>query len=85
MNNAEWGAEEENIRCGSPPHSTAEESTHTGNGEDVDKERWSPCRYHYYATREIAAGEELLIKYSEFEDKSQVGWVEFGVGAIVRE
>ena len=29
-------------------------------------------------------GEELLINYSEFEEKSQVGWVEFAVGAIIQ-
>ncbi|KAL7480235.1 hypothetical protein ACHAW6_013589 [Cyclotella cf. meneghiniana] len=85
VNNAEWGAEEENIRCGTPPHSIADESTYTSDGDHFDKERWGPCGYHYYATRDISAGEELLIKYSEFEDKSQVGWVEFGVGAIVVE
>ncbi|KAL3783487.1 hypothetical protein HJC23_000325 [Cyclotella cryptica] len=85
VNNAEWGAENENIRCGIPPPSTAEESTYSSSGEDRDNELWGPCRYHYYATRDIAPGEELLIKYSEFEDKSQVGWVEFGVGAIVIE
>jgi hypothetical protein len=33
--------------------------------------------------RETEAGEELLVNYSEFEEKSQVGWVEFGVGAII--
>jgi SET domain-containing protein len=41
--------------------------------------------YYYYATRDIEAGEELLVNYSEFEEKSQVGWVEFGVGAIIQD
>ena len=31
------------------------------------------------------AGEELLVNYLEFEEKSQVGWVEFGVGAIIQD
>jgi hypothetical protein len=26
-----------------------------------------------------------LVNYSEFEEKSQVGWVEFGVGAIIQD
>ena len=30
--------------------------------------------------RDIKAGEELLINYSEFEDVEQTGWVDFGVG-----
>jgi hypothetical protein len=33
-----------------------------------------------HASRDIAAGDELLINYSEFEGKSQLGWVDFGVG-----
>lgn len=85
VNNAEWGTEEENIRCGIPPQLTAEKSTHSSDGEDRDDEKWGPCQYHYYATKDISAGEELLVKYSEFEDRSQVGWVEFGVGAIIIE
>jgi hypothetical protein len=35
------------------------------------------------ASRDIAAGDELLINYSEFEQfegKSQLGWVDFGIG-----
>ncbi len=48
-----------NRECGTPPY-------------DEDKE-WGPCMYYYYATRDIEAGEELLVNYSEFEEKSQVG------------
>ncbi len=43
--------------------------------------------YYYYDTRDIdiEAGEERLVNYSEFEKKSQVGWVEFVVGAIIQD
>jgi hypothetical protein len=71
LNNAEWGVETANLRCGTPPSDEGGE--------------WGPCTYYYYATRDIEAGEELLVNYSEFEDKSQVGWVEFGVGATVQD
>ena len=36
-----------------------------------------------HASRDIAAGDELLINYSEFEQfegKSQLSWVDFGIG-----
>lgn len=68
INNAEWGDEGANIRCG------------TSSQQDGEKETWSACKYHYYASRDIKAGEELLINYSEFEDVEQTGWVDFGVG-----
>ena len=38
-----------------------------------------PCRYKFYATRDIRAGEELLINYSEFEDVDQTGWDDIGL------
>jgi SET domain-containing protein len=42
--------------------------------------------YYYYATRDVEAGKELLVNYLEFEEKSQVGWVEeFSVGAIIQD
>ena len=68
INNAEWGEEEPNIRCG------------TLLEEDGVTETWSNCRYKYHALRDIQAGDEILINYSEFEDPSQIGWDEFGVG-----
>jgi hypothetical protein len=68
INNAEWGEEIANIRCG------------TLLQQDGESETWSSCRFQYHASRDIAAGDELLINYSEFEDKSQMGWVDFGVG-----
>ena len=36
-----------------------------------------------HASRDIGAGDELLINYSEFEQfegKSQLSWVDFGIG-----
>jgi SET domain-containing protein len=42
-------------------------------------EEWGPCRFHYYAARDITAGEELLLHYADFEDVSQQGWVEIGL------
>ena len=66
LNNAEWGIKTANFYCETPPF-------------NEDKE-WGPCMYYYYATRDIEAGEELLVNYSEFEEKSQVGWVEFLCG-----
>lgn len=65
MNSAEWDEVEPNVRCGSPP-------MHVGD-------EWGPCRFHYYAARDIAAGEELLINYGDFEDTSQEGWAELGL------
>jgi hypothetical protein len=43
--------------------------------------------YYYYDTRDIdiEAGEERLVNYSEFEKRSQFGWVEFVVGAIIQD
>jgi hypothetical protein len=67
----EWGITTANLQCGTPP-------------SDKDR-KWGLCMYYYYATRDIEAGEELLVNYSEFEEKSQVGWVEFGVGAIIQD
>jgi hypothetical protein len=65
MNNADWDGVEPNIRCGSPPK-------HEGGD-------WGPCRFHYYASRDIAAGEELLLYYGDFEEISQQGWVDIGL------
>ena len=65
MNSADWDGIEANINCGSPPE-------HDGDSRGV-------CRFHYYASRNIEAGEELLINYSEFEDVSQQGWVDIGL------
>ena len=68
VNNAEWGEETANVRCGTPVK------------EDEGHDIWSACRYSYHASKDIKAGEELLINYSEFEDASQIGWIGFGVG-----
>lgn len=65
MNNADWDDVDANVRCGSPPK-------HMG-------EQRGPCRFHYYAARDITAGEELLLHYGDFEDVSQQGWVEIGL------
>jgi hypothetical protein len=71
LNNAEWGIKTANLQCGTPL-----------SNED---KKWGPCMYYYYAMRDIEAGEELLVNYSEFEEMSQVGWVEFGVGVIIQD
>lgn len=65
MNSGEWDAMEANVRCGSQPMQ---------DGDD-----WGPCRFHYYAARDIDAGEELLLNYGDFEDTSQRGWSEIGL------
>ncbi|KAL7536778.1 hypothetical protein ACHAXR_008126 [Thalassiosira sp. AJA248-18] len=65
LNSADWDGVEANIRCGHPSGSEG------GEG--------GPCRFHYYAARDIAAGEELLINYGEFEDVSQKGWTDIGL------
>jgi hypothetical protein len=48
------------------------------------KTRNGDCACIIIMPRETEAGEELLVIYSEFEEKNQVGWVEFGVGAIIQ-
>ena len=63
LNAADWDDMEENISCGIPL-------------EDGGR---GPCRFHYYAARDIAAGEELLINYGEFEDTNQQGWTDIGL------
>lgn len=82
VNNAEWGEEDANTRCGSPPEHWKSAQTNSENESlntyDIEEE-WGPCRFHYYATRDIAAGEEILINYSEFEDVSQKGWADIGL------
>lgn len=65
MNAADWDGVEANISCGTAPRSEGEER--------------GPCRFHYYAARDIAAGEELLVNYGEFEDLSQQGWDDIGL------
>jgi hypothetical protein len=65
MNNAQWDGVEANVRCGSPPKYEGGER--------------GPCRFHYYAARDISAGEELLLRYSEFEEVSQQGWIDIGL------
>lgn len=65
INSAEWGHEEANVACGSPPVN-----------DDDDR---GPCRYKFYATRDIKPGEELLINYSEFEKTDQTGWEDIGL------
>lgn len=65
MNAADWDGVEANVRCGSPPKH--------------DDDEWGPCRFHYYAVRDIAVGEELLINYGDFEDVYQQGWTDIGL------
>lgn len=80
VNNAEWDEEDgftANIRCGSPPKSWTREEGPSTDGDGAEK--WGACRFKYFASRDIAAGEELLINYSEFEDVSQVGWTKIGL------
>jgi hypothetical protein len=78
INNAEWGNEVANIRCGSLLSSVVGQQDSDGTRDE--QEEWSPCKYQYYASRDIKAGDELLINYSEFEDATQTGWIDFGVG-----
>lgn len=60
LNAGDWNEiSQTNVRCGSPPNKQ--------EGED-----WGPCRFHFYADRDIAAGEELLINYSDFEEDADV-------------
>lgn len=75
------GGEEANIRCGTPLHSE-HYSTNMNEGRDAnedEEERWGPCRFDYYATRDIEAGEELLLNYGEFEDEDQHQWTDIGL------
>lgn len=65
MNAADWDGVEANVSCGNP-------SMQGGDGQ-------GQCRFQYYATRDIDAGEELLINYAEFEDSSQKGWADIGL------
>lgn len=65
MNNAQWDGVQANVRCGSPPKYKGGER--------------GPCRFHYFAARDISAGEELLLHYGEFEEVSQQGWVDIGL------
>ena len=79
INNAQWGDGVANVRCGSPPeHWESLRSSEQASIPDMD-EPWGPCRFHYYASRDISPGDELLINYGEFEDVSQIGWVEIGL------
>ncbi|KAL7497092.1 hypothetical protein ACHAWT_007452 [Skeletonema menzelii] len=67
MNTAGWeDGEEANIRCGD-------------YSIENEEERWGPCRFDYYATKDIEAGEELLMNYSEFEDEDQHQWTDIGL------
>mmetsp|Transcript_18077 Transcript_18077/g.39063 ORF Transcript_18077/g.39063 Transcript_18077/m.39063 type:complete len:322 (+) Transcript_18077:220-1185(+) len=65
MNAADWDDVEANVSCGRPPMREGDEQ--------------GLCRFHYYAARDIAAGEELLVNYGDFEDLSQQGWVDIGL------
>ena len=65
LNSADWDGIDANVRCGSAPMHEGEER--------------GPCRFHYYAARDIATGDELLINYGEFEDLSQQGWTDIGL------
>lgn len=84
LTNAAWvdeDGEEANIRCGTPFHSK-QYSTNIDEGGDANEKeevRWGPCRFDYYATRDIEAGEELLLNYSEFEDEDQHQWTDIGL------
>ena len=73
--------EEANIRCGSPFHSEHDSTNmnEEGHSHESNQERWGPCRFDYYATRDIEAGEELLIDYNDFEDDDQHQWIEMGL------
>mmetsp|Transcript_41173 Transcript_41173/g.86356 ORF Transcript_41173/g.86356 Transcript_41173/m.86356 type:complete len:616 (+) Transcript_41173:209-2056(+) len=60
LNSADWDDVEANLRCGRPPER-----------EGVER---GPCGFHYYAARDIAEGEELLIDYREFVDLDPTGF-----------
>lgn len=83
INNADWeDGEKANVHCGLPSMEQGELSS-TGNEEETPagnrKDSRGPCRFKYYATRDIEVGEELLINYSEFEDPDQHHWTEIGL------
>jgi len=64
----------------------ADLGVHLGYGEEAnvrcgssDDNEEGPCRFDYYATRDIEAGEELTVNYDEFEDPDQHQWVLIGL------
>ncbi|KAL7522437.1 hypothetical protein ACHAWX_007106 [Stephanocyclus meneghinianus] len=68
LNNADWedSEEEPNVKCGTPPEGWLE---HDKNGVHGGEQLpWGPCRYHYYAIKDLEVGEEILMAYGEFED-----------------
>ena len=66
INNAEWGEEEANVWC-------------RVLLED-ERDTWSACRFQYHASKDFAAGDGILMNYSEIKDEDQRAWAEFGVG-----
>jgi len=53
-----------------------EANVRCGSSDDNEE---GPCRFDYYATRDIEAGEELTVNYDEFEDPDQHQWVLIGL------
>jgi hypothetical protein len=68
LNNADWedSEEEPNVKCGTPPEGWLEKDN--SGVKDGDQLAWGPCRYHYYAIKDLEVGEEILMAYGEFED-----------------
>lgn len=84
LNAGSWdwgGGEEANIRCGTPFHSEqySINMNEGGDANENEEEKWGPCRFDYYATRDIEAGEELLLNYGDFEDEDQHQWTDIGL------
>jgi hypothetical protein len=60
LNNADWedSEEEPNVKCGTPPEGWPE----------IEEGEWGPCKFHYFAIKDLEVGEEILLAYGEFED-----------------
>ena len=57
MNASDWGdGIPANVRCGSPP-----KSDEGGDGNQAAER--GPCRFHYYAARDIAAGKSAFVLF----------------------
>jgi len=57
MNAADWGdGIQANVRCGTPPKSNE-------GGDGIEAAERGPCRFHYYAARDIAAGKSAFVLF----------------------
>lgn len=79
INAADWDADQEaNVYCGQPltKSSSDYEKKTLASEKQIDR---GPCRFEYYAARDIKPDEEILINYGEFEDVDQHHWREIGL------